>query len=231
MNASHLLKILDGHRRETGGKAGPRRGLWKVGLLTLLMGCTPDAAVTPTATPSPTPAWQPPVFEGDGLPPSEGTDHATGDTTNDTGGNGGDNGEEELPPITVVNGLFAYSIDEQGQYSGSTILMNVTAGCDNLFGAVGKISPDGLYFSVYPGSLPQGVTAPDWVHTYEVCGDSPCLTGYALVAGEYQELESPVWLNISHYDSHYVTVDWSTPYSSGEALTFYNCGDVKIWNP
>lgn len=213
------------------GQRAPRLHHGGAVLLALLLGCGPEVEVTPTATPSPTPAWQPPVFDGDGLPPSEGTDHATGDTSNDSGGNGGDNGEEELPPITVVSGLFAYSIDEQGVYSGSTILMNVTAGCDNLFGSVGKISPDGLYFSLYPGALAQGVTSPDWVRTYEVCGDAPCLTGYALVAGEYQELESPVWLNIRQYDSHYVTVDWSTPYSSGEALTFYNCGDVKIWNP
>lgn len=195
-----------------------------------LSACGPDVQETPVPTPTATPAWEPPVFSGDGLPPSEGTDHATGDTSNDSGGGGDDGGGDELPPLTIVNGVFAYSVNESGEFAANTVLMSVTAGCDNIFGSVGKITPDGLYYTVYPGPVPEGSTAPDWVGTYEVCGDAPCMTGYVLVAGEYEDLESPGFLTISAYSAHYVTVDWSTPYSSGESLTFYNCGDIDIWN-
>lgn len=202
--------------------------------LTLVAACTPAPEETPTPsaapTPSPTPGWEPPEFGGDGLPPSEGTDHNTGDTNPDGGGgdDGGDDGE--LPAISVVSGLFAYDIDENGMHIGSLILMNVTAGCDNLFGSVGKITPDGLYFSLFPAPTSGDETGPNWLNTYALCGTPACTSGYALVAGEYDEFGEDTWLRLERYDAHYLTVDWSSPYSAGEDLTFYNCGNIAIWS-
>lgn len=208
-------------------------GLGLALLLSSLGGCAEEESTpTPTSpTPEPTPTWAPPIFTGDGLPPSEDLNHSTGDTSNDAPDRGDDDPDEEPSTLTIVNGLFTYShSEESGEWLASLVLMSITAGCDDLFGSVGKISPDGLYFTVYPDRSGEAGAFPAWVNAYGLCGESPCVSGYALVAGEMGELEDTAWLDITRYDPHYLTVNWSTSYSSGSELTFYNCGDVSIWS-
>lgn len=199
----------------------------------LLIGCeAPENSPTPTSpTPAGTPTWAPPVFTGDGLPPSEDLNHATGDTDNELPDGDDDDPGEEPAVLTIVNGLFTYSQDvESGNWAASLVLMSITAGCDDLFGSVGKISPDGLYFTVYPDRSGETGTFPAWVGTYGLCGQAPCVSGYALIAGEMGELEETAWVDITRYDAHYLTVNWNTSYSTGTDLTFYNCGAVSIWS-
>lgn len=181
-------------------------------LLILLAACRPGA----------TPPWTPPVFEGDGLPPSADTAHDrdrtdTGVTLTGTG----DTGSASVS-FDVQDGLFGwYDYQSYGVY-GYLALLEEPLGCAELFGAY--VYPDGVYFTlVAEPSAPEEGFAGHW----GPCGQAPCQQAFWLLGGEFGYLDG--WVDVTAYDAHYLTVDWSTEVSSGEGLTFYNCGDALPW--
>lgn len=190
----------------------------------LLTGC----GETPEATPGED-AWDTPELEGDGLPPSSDTQHGTPPPTGATPMPGeGDTPAPEQPALVVVDGLFAWSSKNGLNLTGTLVLFSASVSCHDLFGVTDTVSPDGLYFTIFPMPFVEPTEA--WVQSYPVCGSPPCFRGYSKVAGESVTLEADASLTVSSYDDHYLTVSWVTPVSEGEGLTLYNCGDRLNWS-
>ena len=187
-------------------------------MLTLILyACTPKEDDAETS-------WEPPVFEGDGLPASADTAHGRDDP--DTGGTGmdtGDTGDDAVPEIIVVDGLFAYY--DYGFYGifGILALLTESATCGDVFG--GASSLDAVYYYLYgdAGNLSDG-----WGGLWMPCGDVPCAQSFWLLGGDFGYLDGGV--DITSYDAHYLTVDWSSEASTGTGLTLYNCGDGFNWD-
>ena len=179
---------------------------------------------------SPTPdEWQPPVFEGDGLPPSENTDHETSD--DQVGEQTPMEGDDDTPieeGVVVVDGRFAWSTVPSGGYSASMALLEEKVDCHALYGPLDNVTPDGVYYSIYPDVDNSG--APVWANEYRSCGRAPCFTAYTFIGGAYEPLEGAATLTISSYDEHYLTVSWTSTASSGTDLRFYNCGMIDWWD-
>lgn len=181
----------------------------------ILLACTPAAVDSTT--------WTPPNFDGDGLPPSEDTDHGERPDTAATTDSGDTATSASVPTILVADGLFTYV--NYGAYGiiGILALLTETAGCEQLLGGAG--APDGIYHYLYGDktNLSEG-----WTGTWNSCGAPPCSDAFWILGGAFGYLEGE--LEITRYDAHYLTLDWSNAASTGTGLTIYNCGDVVNWN-
>ena len=168
-------------------------------------------------------AWEPPVFEGDGLPASADTAHGRDGPDTGSGVDSGDTGTTSaVPEILIVDGLFAYyDYDAYGVF-GILALLTESATCGDTFG--GSSSADGVYAYLYGDA---GNLADGWAGTWTPCGEVPCAQSFWLLGGDFGYLDGSV--EISRYDAHYLTVDWDNEASSGADLTLYNCGDGFNW--
>lgn len=170
-------------------------------------------------------AWEPPVFEGDGLPASVDTAHGrdgadSGATATDSGDSGS---TAAVPEILVVDGLFAYyDYDAYGVF-GILALLTESATCGDIFG--GSTSADGVYYYLYGDD---SNLAGGWGGTWMPCGAPPCAQSFWLLAGDFGYLDGGV--DVASYDAHYLTVNWSNEASTGADLTLYNCGDGFNWD-
>lgn len=184
--------------------------------LLLLLACHPgDGDAT---------SWEPPVFPGDGLPASADTAHDV--TRVDTGvrpADSGDTGSAAAPEILVADGLFAWY--DYGAYGvfGILALLTESLTCGDVFS--GTNSADGVYYYLYgdPTNLSTG-----WGGPWTPCGSPPCAQSFWLLGGEFGYLDGAT--EITSYDAHYLTVDWSSEASTGADLQLYNCGDGFNWD-
>lgn len=192
-------------------------------------GCDGAGEVVTPEEPEPE-AWTPPVFEGDGLPASEDLEHQTADGAAPAPTPGGGGEDEPEISLSIYDGVFSWSYNQLEGYTANLILLDRTQSCHAVFGALDSFTSDGLYFTVKTGQRDEAIF-PEWTDLYRLCqGRAPCIEGYAVVGGERIGLGDRAFLDIVSYDVHYITTSWRSPVSSGEDLTFYNCGAKGIWN-
>jgi hypothetical protein len=156
--------------------------------------------------------WEPPTFEGDGLPDPTDTDRDDGrdDQPADTGDTGvpTDSGAAGGPigTIAVTSGMFATF----GMYHLAGLTTEAPSCADFVAGVLPGV------FVYYAGNTDQVLTLPSATAFAQVFDGS----AFGTAAGTF---------GVRVIDAHYVDLRWDLDVAGAGTLQVYNCGDGWAW--